>query len=87
MQLNFNPTSPEVWGNLDILRNLNKKFVSINYRAPSDQCFTGDESSGRKIPGKMVEVTLVNRRSIKLNSESRSSEIHKLNTNSCPMAL
>jgi len=65
---------PEQWGQLDILRTLNTKFININCHMNNNAC-----TVGRKLPAMAIEATLVNRRLIKFNSESRTYKLHPLN--------
>jgi len=65
---------PEQWGQLDILRTLMKYFVNINYHMNNYSC-----TKDRKLPSTAIEATLVNRKLIKLKSQTRSYALHPLN--------
>lgn len=48
------------------------KFVNVRYEVPINECYGGVEKAYRKIPGKIIKVTLINKKLIKINSNSRS---------------
>ena len=75
-ELHFGKIYPEEWGMLDIFRTLMTKFVNVNLHMNNWGCF---KKSQRKLKSEAVEFTLVNRKLIKLKSESRSYAIHPLN--------
>ena len=51
------------------------KFVSVNYHMNNHACMR----NGRKLPARALEVTLVNKKLIKKNSESKSFNLNQLN--------
>lgn len=79
IEFHFQSIHPEEWGLLDIARTLAGKFVSVNYHFSNWSCFVGEEAGWRRMKAKAVEVTLINKRLIKLRSESRSFHTHSLN--------
>ena len=78
-ELHFDKIHPEEWGMLDIFETLASKFVSINYHMNNNGCLPG-----RKLPSRALEVTLVNRKLIRLHSQSRSFRQHSLNSRNNP---
>ena len=60
---------------LDMFETIMSKFVSVNYHMNNHACMR----NGRKLPARALEVTLVNKKLIKKNSESKSFSLHKLN--------
>ena len=72
-------TGTDVWGQLDIIRSISGEMVPVNVHSNNGGCFKGSEAEKRKIPSKNIEVTFVNKRLIKLNSELRSFEEVSLN--------
>ena len=67
IELHFSYLAPEEWGVLDILKSLSDEFVSVNYHFNNWSCFIGREKTIRRLKSKTVEVTLVNKRLIKIN--------------------
>lgn len=92
MEVHFDKLGPETWGNLDILKTLANKFVNVNYHMNNNGCFSVHPSRKgfRKLKSHAFEVTLINRKLIKLKSDSRSFTEHRLNApnanaNDCQM--
>ena len=61
---------------LDIFRTIMTKFVPVNLHMNNYACLT---SPLRRLKSAAIEFTLVNRRLIKLKSESRSYALSTLN--------
>ena len=82
MEIHFDKWAPESWGNLDILRSLSEKFYNVNYHMNNFGCFSKYPKIEpyRKLKSHALEVTLVNKKLLKLKSESRSYKMHPLNT-------
>jgi len=59
---------------LDIFRSLMLKFVSVNYHMNNYGCI-----EGRMLNSQAIEVTLVNRKLIKVNHQIRSFSLNPLN--------
>lgn len=76
-ELHFAHIYREEWGMLDIFRTLMKKFVNVNLHMNNYAC---NNQANRRLKSFAVEFSLVNRRLIKLKSESRSYAVHPLNT-------
>jgi len=55
------------WGNLDIIDSLKERFVSVNLHMNTGSCFGGDRAQ-RHFPAFAIEVSLVNKKVIKLKS-------------------
>ena len=58
-----------------MFRSLTDKFVNVNYHFNNNSCFR----NGRKLKSSAFEVTLVNKRLIKKQSNSQSYTEHPLN--------
>lgn len=73
-----NPRHPQITppleGYLDVINSLKQKFISINFHLNNLQCVYDFDSSRsiHKYRSSSVEVTLVNRRLIKLKNEDRT---------------
>jgi len=57
---------------LDIYRSLMSKFVSVNYHVNNIVCYPEEYQKYRKLKSGAYEITLVNKKIIKLKSDSRS---------------
>jgi hypothetical protein len=68
----------QTWGNVDIIRSLEKEFVSVSLHMNNYACVGTNElqNKARFFPSFAVEVTLVNRRLIKINKPTRSYALH-----------
>ena len=67
-ELHFDEIYPEEWGMLDIFETLMTKFVSVNYHMNNYGCLKGY----RRLKSHAVEVTLINKKLIKMNSNTQS---------------
>jgi len=69
------------WGNADIIKSLGEKFVSVNLHMNNNACLGQQaiQSKSRKFPAFAIEVTMVNKRIITLNSNSRSYSLNSKN--------
>jgi hypothetical protein len=79
--MHFAPLHMDYWGKLDIIQTLGEKFIPVNYHVNNNDCF---QTGQRKIKSHAFEITLVNRKFIKLRSESRSYKENPLNTRNNP---
>ena len=75
-ELHFEKIYNEEWGMLDIFRSLMTKFVNVNYHMNNWGCMRGQN---RRLNSKAVEFSLVNRKLIKLKSQTRSYWQHPFN--------
>ena len=75
-ELHFGDIYGEEWGMLDIFRTLMTKFVNVNLHMNNYACLN---SPFRNLKSSAVEFSLVNRKLITLNSQSRSYAMHPLN--------
>ena len=80
-EIHFDQIYPEEWGVLDIFKSLMREFVSVNYHMNNYSCL---KRSYRKLGSNAFEVTLVNKRLIKLNSQSRSFKLNSFNRPNAP---
>jgi hypothetical protein len=83
IEMHFADVSPERWGNLEIIRSISKYFVNVNFHVPHWLCLPEPSKNFRKIPGRVIEATFVNRKLITLFSDSRSFALHPLNFHAC----
>lgn len=69
---------PFYWGNVDILKALGEKFVSVSLHMNNNACFNISliEQKSRIFPSKAMEVLLVNKRVVLLNKNTRSYKLH-----------
>jgi hypothetical protein len=66
MEVHLDFIYQDVWGNLDFLRTISEKFINVNYHMTNyAACYTVDY---RGMPARAFELTLVNKKLIKLNS-------------------
>ena len=82
-EIHLERTVRQRWGHLDIIKTLASKFVNVNYHIQYLGCFKEKQLKVRSVPGGSVEVTLINRRLIKLRSESRSFALSPENYGGC----
>ena len=72
------------WGNLDIIKAIGKRFISVNLHMNNYAC----RFMGGKYPpfykAFAIEVSLVNRKLIKTNSLNRSYALHSKNKPNAP---
>lgn len=64
------------WGNVDIINSLKENFISINLNMNNFGC---GKNKGGYYRSSAVEVSLVNKRLIKINSDTRSYKQNPLN--------
>ena len=76
MEVHFGKTFPEEWGMLDIYRTLMTYFVPVNLHMNNHGCI---KSIWRHLKSWAVQLTLVNKKLITLNSNSRSYKLNPLN--------
>ena len=60
---------PEVWGALDIFRNLESKFVPVHFYIPKSMLSDERTPTNRKLTGNQFEVTLLNKDMTDFNSK------------------
>ncbi len=87
MEAHFDFLGPEQWGYLDIFRTIADKFVNVNYNNNNNGCFKFYRPfiPDRKLLSPAIELTLVNKKYIKLYSQSRSWVRHPLNAPNQPI--
>ncbi len=49
MEIHFGEISPEIWGNLDIIRTLTDKFVNVNLHMNNFACYLPEIRDKRRI--------------------------------------
>jgi hypothetical protein len=69
---------PAFWGNIDTLRAIDEKFVSINYHM--NNCYLERDLPHHAMLGFAIEVTYINRRLVTINKPTRSFKLHPLST-------
>jgi hypothetical protein len=84
IELHFDWIYPETWGHLDIFRSLAEKFIPVNYHASNWACHVPDLLKWRRLISASYEITLINKKLIKLKSNSRSYALHPLNIKNHP---
>lgn len=86
MEVHFDIWAPESWGNMDILKALADKFVNVNYHMNNYGCFQFSQALPfRKLKSPAFEVTLINKKLIKINTPTRSFKEHPLNVPNAPL--
>ena len=72
-ELHFDVIYPEEWGMLDIFRTLREHFVPVDFHMNNYGCMPN-----RRLPSRAIEFTFVNKKLIKLRSQSRTFAQHPL---------
>jgi hypothetical protein len=70
----------EEWGHLDIFRSLTDKFIPVNFHSNNNGCYPPEIAKKRGLKSFAYEILLVNKKLIKLKSNSRSFALHPINT-------
>ena len=83
IDLHFSAGS-DLWGHLDIIKSLNKEMIPVNVHSSNGACFEGAEKGKRKLPSGDIQVTYVNKKKVKINSQARSFTEHSLNAPNYP---
>jgi hypothetical protein len=64
--------NPHYWGNADIIKAIGEKFVTVSLHMNNNGCQYGE----RLFPSNAIEVLMVNKKLIKIKSETRSFALH-----------
>jgi hypothetical protein len=84
IEFHFGNIFPETWGHLDIYRSIADKFIPVNYHPNNFACYPPYTTSYRGLKSKAYEMILVNKKLIKLKSNSRSFALHPINSPNDP---